>query len=109
MLLDLPAYRIRAVKDNRRLLHPTQDVSRHRPEPPRPMLRRRIEQATERIQIVAIHPSPLSRQRVDELRVAVIDDVKSIKPVSQRAHISRINPKSIEQPIGISPKAGDRA
>ena len=96
------------------LLQPVQDVARHRAEHRRPRLELRVEHAAERVEIVARDDRPAGRQPVDELRVAVVDDVKQIEAAGKAGHEPRVVPEPVRDPIGaphprVRPAPGNRA
>jgi hypothetical protein len=89
------------MKYNRRFSQPTQDTPRHGAEPPRPGVRDRIEQAAERIQVVAVHPGSPGGQGVNELAIGVIDNVEQVELLDRPAGITGEEDEPIEQPVGV--------
>ena len=65
------------------LLQPIKNVAGHRAKERRARLERRVEHAAKRVQVVTRDDRPASRKPVDELRVAVVDDVKQIEAVGK--------------------------
>ena len=81
--VDLLSDRIRVVKHDCGLLHPGQDAAGEDAEPPRPRFASRVQQAAERVEVVAVHPGPTGRQGVDELGVGMIGDVEQIELIGE--------------------------
>ena len=66
------------------LLQPVEDAPGHRPEPARAGLGGRVEQAAEGVEVVAGDDRPARRQGVDELGVAVVDQVEQVELAAAR-------------------------
>ena len=73
-----------------------------------PRLDLRIEDAAERVEIVARHDRPLRRQPVDQLGVAVIDDVKEVEAAAEAGDVPRVVPEAVGDAIE-SRQPGQRA
>src|SRR6516165_4213394 len=86
--------RRRARTDNLRGLPKTaQRVFRHSSKRQGPPFSTRLEDAAERVQVMASHNGSLRRQLMDQLRIARVHDVKDIELVTAAAQPARIIPK----------------
>ena len=85
--------------DPRRGLEPLDQPMRQRTRDERATASTR-QHARERIQIVARHDRAVGRQRVHQIRVAVIDDVKDVELVAARGEPAWIVPDTVDDPIG---------
>jgi hypothetical protein len=87
-------------RDHRRLAQAAQDAPRHRSEPPRAPLAPRLEEAPKRIQVVARDNRAIAWKCVDELAVAVIDDMIQIERTSPTKG-ARVVPEAIHEAVGV--------
>src|SRR5439155_6732123 len=109
MLENLRADILRRMKHDGRLLYAGKDAAGHGAKPSRPGIGFRLEDAAKRIQVVTEDAGALGRQRVNELAVAVIADVKQIELVAHvAAREARIIAHAIDQPIDVE-RAGASA
>ena len=81
------------------LLQPVQNVAGHRAKERRARLELRVEHAAKGIQVVTGDDRPGGRQPVDELRVAVVDDVKQIEASGKPGREPRIVPQAVRHPV----------
>ena len=93
---------VAVARDVTGLLQPVQNVAGHRAEHRRSRLELRVEHAAEGVQIVARDDRPPGREPVDELRVAVVDDVKQIEALGKAGHEPRVVPQTVRHPIDAS-------
>ncbi len=101
MLDDLGSYAAGAVEDDVGLLQALQDLPRHGPKPARTGLDGRLEDAPERIQIVAEDPGSPARQGVHDVRVGVIAHVVEVEAVALPPEDPWIVPEPVQKPISV--------
>ena len=73
-----------------------EDSPRHRTKCPRTVLKVRLEQTPERIEIVACDDASISRQMMNQMTVAVIDNMKNIEARPVARDPSRVNHEPVE-------------
>ena len=78
-----------------------ENPARHRLKRRRPSILDRRQHRPERVEIMTGDHRSLRRQRVCELRIAVIDDVKDVMIVHRPADAARIIPEPIQETIGV--------
>ena len=106
----LVAHRGSIAGDACRALQAGQDPARGGLERRRPWLLRRRDNRPERIEVVTGHDRPIGRQRVDEMCVAVVDDVEHIER-GGASETARIVPEPVQEAVGadcLAQPAGQR-
>ena len=105
----LPADLLRVVEHDRGRLQPLQRAAGQAAEPPRPRLRRRVEQAAEGVEVVAEHADAAGRERARGHRITVVRDVEPIEPRANGLEVPRQIDVPVEQPVGVErgPLAAD--
>ena len=98
---DLLTDSLGAVKHDRGLLHPEQDAAGEGTVPPRPGLASRVQQAAERVEVVAVDADAIGRQDVDELRVGMIGDVEQVESIGEPPGMAGEVDEPVKQPVGI--------
>ena len=100
---DRQAGRLAVADDGRGAAEPLERAPDQRAEPARPGLAPRFEQAAEGVEVVAGHDRPTGRQLVDELRVAVIDDVEQVESIAEpaRGQEPGVVPVAVQDPVGV--------
>ena len=99
---DAPQRHKGAAEDHGCLLKTGQYPPRHGSKPRGPSFALRIEQTAERIQVVAIHPSAIRRQLMNQMRVAMVANVEAVEIPCTAAHKLGVIPKSIDEAIRVS-------
>ena len=100
--MDLLADSLGVVKHDRGFLHPGQDAAGEDTVPPRPRLASRVQQAAERVEVVAVDAGSIGRQDVDELSVGMIGDVEQIELIGQPPGMAGEVDEPVEQPVGVA-------
>ena len=101
VFFNILAHFMRRVKDGGRFLKTTQHVAAHGLEPTRPRCTARLEQATERVQVVTEHAHASRRKDVHKVGVAVIHNVEKIEFMHTTAEITGIVPEPVHQAFGV--------
>ena len=78
------------------LTEAAEDSPRHRTKRPRAVLDVRLQQAPERIEIVARDDASIGRQMMNQMTVAVIDDMKNIEARSVARDPSRVSHEPVK-------------
>jgi hypothetical protein len=94
--------------DVRSLTEPGEYPSRQHLEPLRARLRVGQKDTTEGVQVVTCHYGASRGKRMNEVTVAVIDDVKEVETPSDRSEMPRIVEDSIDQSVRRPARPGGR-
>ena len=98
---QLVARRVAVASDATRLPQTAERATGHGPERPGPRILTGREDRAKRIEVVTGDDRLIARQAVDEVRVAVIDDVEEVEPAvgDLASQPSRVVPDAVQQAV----------